>query len=571
MQRRAPSGSLSGYGAHSWLARSTSQAPRTGLGPRQARSVAGEPDRGAQEPQPLAAVVRDPGRALQPPHAARVERAHRVGHGPVLPHALRPAPDPVAQEVHGDVDREIGQHAAEGEVLGQQVVHAEPAHQRVALRAAVGDVAALDAGAVAVAQRADPLLGQRALVDHGKEDAIDVGQRQEAAAVLGERPVDEHAHDGPHRRAARPAGVIDGQQRGRQPPPRLAAPAPVAAPQRLGARGRRPPALGDDVLLPPSHHGRLKRRPRRKPAHLKHKLARWNSWFAGVARWGGAAGRADRHLRGRARDPRAQREDRPPGRDAAPHRARRGGDRRGLPVGRAAPASDRRGYRSLRDLPAPGVEPTLYGRGGRRRVRAIGALAGPGPRLRGATRCRALRARDRARAALPRRAAAGELRQGALAGRDGRRGRTAAEVPPKRSAGRHAAAATSARVARWRCPRASPAAARSGSSPGPVQPMLAAPGATSTRRWRDRRRRGRVQARRRAHAGPPPRRRGARLHAHPRRLTARVPEVVEARSSSRYTTPVLDGEAIALRPDGRPEPFQIPATAQRAPPRPTAP
>ena len=29
MQRRAPSGSLSGYGAHSWLARSTSQAPRS--------------------------------------------------------------------------------------------------------------------------------------------------------------------------------------------------------------------------------------------------------------------------------------------------------------------------------------------------------------------------------------------------------------------------------------------------------------------------------------------------------------------------------------------------------------
>ena len=146
------------------------------------------------------------------------------------------------------------------EVIGEQVVRAEAADQRVALRAAVGHVAALHAGAVAVAQRADPALGQRPAIDHGHEDAVDVGQGQEAAAVLGEGPIDEHAHDGPHRRAARPAGVVDGQQRGRQPPPRLAAPAPVAAPERLGARGRRPPALRDDVLLPPSHHGRFKRR-----------------------------------------------------------------------------------------------------------------------------------------------------------------------------------------------------------------------------------------------------------------------------------------------------------------------
>ena len=98
----------------------------------------------------------------------------------------RPAPDPVAEQVHGDVDREIGQRAADREVVGQQVVHAEAADQRVALRAAVGDVAALHAGAVAVAQRADPALGQRAGVDHGHEDAVDVGQGQEAAAVLGE-------------------------------------------------------------------------------------------------------------------------------------------------------------------------------------------------------------------------------------------------------------------------------------------------------------------------------------------------------------------------------------------------
>ena len=85
-----------------------------GRGPRQGEGVAREADGRAQELQPLAPVVGDPRGAFQPPHPARVERAHRVGHGPVLPHARRPAPDPVAQEVDGDVDREIGQRAADG-------------------------------------------------------------------------------------------------------------------------------------------------------------------------------------------------------------------------------------------------------------------------------------------------------------------------------------------------------------------------------------------------------------------------------------------------------------------------
>jgi ATP-dependent DNA ligase I len=40
-------------------------------------------------------------------------------------------------------------------------------------------------------------------------------------------------------------------------------------------------------------------------------------------------------------------------------------------------------------------------------------------------------------------------------------------------------------------------------------------------------------------------------------ITARVPEVVEAALALPMETMVLDGEAIALRPDGRPEPFQV--------------
>jgi DNA ligase-1 len=44
-------------------------------------------------------------------------------------------------------------------------------------------------------------------------------------------------------------------------------------------------------------------------------------------------------------------------------------------------------------------------------------------------------------------------------------------------------------------------------------------------------------------------------------ITARVPEVVQAARALRTDAAVLDGEAIALRADGRPEPFQVTASA----------
>jgi ATP-dependent DNA ligase I len=43
-------------------------------------------------------------------------------------------------------------------------------------------------------------------------------------------------------------------------------------------------------------------------------------------------------------------------------------------------------------------------------------------------------------------------------------------------------------------------------------------------------------------------------------ITARVPELVAAALALPVRTAVLDGEAIALRPDGRPHPFQVTAT-----------
>jgi hypothetical protein len=166
----------------------------------------------------------------------------------------RSAPHAIGEQVDGDVDREVRQLAPRHAVVGEQVVDAEAPDERIALRAAVGDVAALDAGARAVAQRADAELGQLAGVDHGHEDAVDVGQRQEAAAILGQPGVDEDADDGPHRGAARPAGVADRQQRGRQPASWLAPPT-AARPARLRALDRWPVAPRDPHL-PPSHHGR---------------------------------------------------------------------------------------------------------------------------------------------------------------------------------------------------------------------------------------------------------------------------------------------------------------------------
>ncbi len=43
-------------------------------------------------------------------------------------------------------------------------------------------------------------------------------------------------------------------------------------------------------------------------------------------------------------------------------------------------------------------------------------------------------------------------------------------------------------------------------------------------------------------------------------ITARVPEIVDAALAFSIETAILDGEAIALRPDGRPHPFQVTAS-----------
>ena len=117
------------------------------------------------------------------------------------------------------------------------------------------------------------------------------------------------------------------------------------------------------------------------------------------------------------------------------------------------------------------------------------------------------------------------------------------------------AAAALARAARRRCA----AIGLRGRPPG--APMLARPAddvaeALETRR----RRRGRVEARRRAHPGAPRRRRGRVFTPHPRRRhRAACPRSSRRRCALPVRSVVLDGEAIALRADGRPA--AVPGTA----------
>jgi len=221
------------------------------------------------------------------------------------------------------------------------------------------------------------------------------------------------------------------------------------------------------------------------------------------------------------------------------------------------------GYRSLHDLPAPAVEAGLSLAEVDAACEAIGAMAGPGSQA----------ARRDALAALFARATepeqrflvallTGELRQGAQEGVMLEAVARAAEVPRdavRRACmlsgdlGTTAAAALEGGVEALRAV---------GLEVGrPIQPMLAAPGEDVD---------GAL-----AKTGPAAieyKLDGARLQVHRRGtevraftrslddITARVPEVVQAVLALPAREIVLDGEAIALKPDGRPYPFQVTAS-----------
>ena len=221
------------------------------------------------------------------------------------------------------------------------------------------------------------------------------------------------------------------------------------------------------------------------------------------------------------------------------------------------------GYRSLRDLPAPATEATLSLSEVDATCEAIGAMAGPGSQAGrrdalAALFARATEAEQRFLIAL----LTGELRQGAQEGVMVEAVARAAEVP--RDAVRRACMLSGDLGA-------TAAAALSGGAEAlravglevgrPVQPMLAAPGDDVD---------GAL-----AKTGPAAieyKLDGARLQVHRRGddvraftrslddITARVPEVVEAVLALPAREVVLDGEAIALKPDGRPYPFQVTAS-----------
>jgi DNA ligase-1 len=221
------------------------------------------------------------------------------------------------------------------------------------------------------------------------------------------------------------------------------------------------------------------------------------------------------------------------------------------------------GWRSLSDLPAPAIAATLTVGDVDAACERIGAFAGPGSR---AARREALAALFAAATEVEqhflRRLLTGELRQGAQEGVMVDAVARAAEVPRDAVRRAHMLRGDLGAVAQVALSEGAAGLAAIGLQVGrAIQPMLAAPGddiETALART------GRAAveykldgARLQVH------RSGDEVRAFTRSLddiTARVPEVVEAVLALPARELVLDGEAIALRPDGRPHPFQVTAS-----------
>ena len=221
------------------------------------------------------------------------------------------------------------------------------------------------------------------------------------------------------------------------------------------------------------------------------------------------------------------------------------------------------GWAALRDAPAPAASPSLTVAEVAAAFADIGALRGPGSQSARREALRALLARATApEADWLMRLLLGDLRQGALAGVMADAIAQAAAVP--RPDVRRAL------MLRGDLPAVAAIALRDG-APGlreirlevgrPLQPMLASPAADLDAAF------ARVSP-----AAVEFKLDGARIQVHradgevaifTRTLddvTARLPEVVDAALALPARAVVLDGEAIALREDGRPQPFQVTAS-----------
>ena len=218
------------------------------------------------------------------------------------------------------------------------------------------------------------------------------------------------------------------------------------------------------------------------------------------------------------------------------------------------------GWATLRDVPPPAAATTLTVREVDEAFERIGALVGAGSQAARRTAVGELFGRATKReSAFLRRLLGGELRQGALEG-------------VMVDAIARAAGATRAAVHRaFMLAGDLGVVADAGLGEGPeslerfrlevgrpIRPMLARPAKDIDEAL------GRLEE-----AAIEWKLDGARVQVHRRDgdvavytrtlddVTARLPEVVEATLALPVRAAVLDGEAIALRPDGRPEPFQV--------------
>ncbi|SNR27132.1 ATP-dependent DNA ligase [Actinomadura mexicana] len=219
------------------------------------------------------------------------------------------------------------------------------------------------------------------------------------------------------------------------------------------------------------------------------------------------------------------------------------------------------GYAALRDLPPPAAEPSLTVPGVDAAFGEIGAVSGPGS----VARRRELLAALFGRATAPEqgflvRLLAGELRQGALDGVMAEAIAAAAGVPSAEVRRAFMLRGSLGPVATTALAEGADGLRAFTLEVGrPVKPMLAAAAPSVDEAFAKLKGEAAVEwkldgIRAQVHVS------GGGVRVFTRTLdeiTSRLPEVVEAVRGLPVREAVFDGELIALRPDGRPHPFQV--------------
>jgi DNA ligase-1 len=219
------------------------------------------------------------------------------------------------------------------------------------------------------------------------------------------------------------------------------------------------------------------------------------------------------------------------------------------------------GWAALRSLPSAAAQPSLTVIGVDATLSAIGAVSGKGSQARRAELVAGLFApATEIEQTFLRRLLTGELRQGALAGVMADAVAAAAQIP--------AAAVRRAAMLGGDLPAVAAAGLTGGTVAldaftlqvgRPVSPMLAQTAAGVREALEKLGGEGVFEAKLDG-ARVQVHRAGDEVTVYTRSLddvTARLPEVVEAALALPVSELIADGEAIALRPDGRPQPFQV--------------